>query len=258
MARYAMLIDTRRCVGCYACRIACQMRNGLQDAEGFVRFEHYEGGTYPNPTSSIVPVQCMHCADAPCEKVCPTGATYITDSGVVLVDEEKCIDCKYCVAACPYDVRTPIQGAAPYVDKCRFCFDGAKGAPDSPSCANTCITRCRTFGDVDDPESDISKALVELDPSTVIGDPGKTGILYVGYPGSTGDKTADGLVDALGVMKPLTAAAAVAVVAGLGVSLASGAGFKHEKMRYDEKAHDIISADTGQVVRHIDKEAGER
>ena len=61
-----------------------------------------------------------------------------------------------------------------------------------------------------------------------------------------------------GVMKPLTAAAAVAVVAGLGVSLASGAGFKHEKMRYDEKAHDIISADTGQVVRHIDKEAGER
>ena len=113
--------------------------NGLQDVEGFVRFEHYEGGTYPNPTSSIVPVQCMHCADAPCEKVCPTGATYITDSGVVLVDEEKCIDCKYCVAACPYDVRTPIQGAAPYVDKCRFCFDGAKGAPDSPSCTNTCI-----------------------------------------------------------------------------------------------------------------------
>ena len=105
MTRYGMLINTKKCVGCYACRIACQMVNGLDHEEAFIKFDEVEQGAYPNVYAEVVPVQCMHCEDAPCEAVCPTHATYTTDSGVVLVDEGKCIGCKYCMAACPYGVR---------------------------------------------------------------------------------------------------------------------------------------------------------
>ena len=86
MTRYGMLINTKKCVGCYACRIACQMVNGLDHEEAFIKFDEVEQGAYPNVYAEVVPVQCMHCEDAPCEAVCPTHATYTTDSGVVLVD----------------------------------------------------------------------------------------------------------------------------------------------------------------------------
>ena len=105
MARYGMLINTKKCVGCSACRIACQMKNHLETGESFIKYHEIETGEYPNVYNEIVPTQCMHCEDAPCAAVCPTHATYITDSGVVLVDAEKCIGCKYCMAACPYDAR---------------------------------------------------------------------------------------------------------------------------------------------------------
>ena len=112
MTRYGMLINTKKCVGCYACRIACQMVNGLDHEEAFIKFDEVEQGAYPNVYAEVVPVQCMHCEDAPCEAVCPTHATYTTDSGVVLVDEGKCIGCKYCMAACPYGVRVQIGRAS--------------------------------------------------------------------------------------------------------------------------------------------------
>ena len=99
MTRYGMLINTKKCVGCSACRIACQMKNHLDPEESFIKYHEIETGEYPNVYNEIVPTQCMHCEDAPCAAVCPTHATYITDSGVVLVDEEKCIGCKYCMAA---------------------------------------------------------------------------------------------------------------------------------------------------------------
>ena len=99
MTRYGMLINTKKCVGCSACRIACQMKNHLDPEESFIKYHEIETGEYPNVYNEIVPTQCMHCEDAPCAAVCPTHATYITDSCVVLVDEEKCIGCKYCMAA---------------------------------------------------------------------------------------------------------------------------------------------------------------
>ena len=88
MARYGMLINTKKCVGCYACRLACQAKNHLEPGESFIKFHELETGTYPNVYNEIVPTQCQHCEDAPCAAVCPTHATYVTDSGVVLVDPE--------------------------------------------------------------------------------------------------------------------------------------------------------------------------
>ena len=178
MARYGMLIDTRRCVGCFACRVACQMKNTLAPKEGFIHFEHLETGEYPNPHSEVVPLQCMHCADAPCEVVCPTGATYITDAGVVLVDDQKCIGCKYCMVACPYSVRM-VEEETGVVEKCRFCWDDSLGGPNNPSCVGTCIADARIFGDLDDPESELSKAIEALDAQPIAGDLTEVKIFYV-------------------------------------------------------------------------------
>ena len=121
MTRYGMLINTKKCVGCYACRMACQMINKLEPEEAFISYKEIEQGTYPSVYAETVPVQCMHCENAPCQQVCPTHATYTTDSGVVLVDEEKCIGCKYCMAACPYGVRIQIEKTG-VIEKCRFCW----------------------------------------------------------------------------------------------------------------------------------------
>ena len=178
MARYGMLIDTRRCVGCFACRVACQMKNTLAPREGFIHFEHLETGTFPQVRSEVVPMQCMHCADAPCEVVCPTGATYINEAGVVLVDEGKCIGCKYCMAACPYSVRM-VEEESGVVEKCRFCWSDEMDGPNSPSCVSTCIADARIFGDLDDPESDVSKAIAELGAQPIAGDLTQANIYYV-------------------------------------------------------------------------------
>ena len=78
MTRYGMLINTKKCVGCSACRIACQMKNHLDPEESFIKYHEIETGEYPNVYNEIVPTQCMHCEDAPCAAVCPTHATYIT------------------------------------------------------------------------------------------------------------------------------------------------------------------------------------
>ncbi|MDU6011987.1 4Fe-4S dicluster domain-containing protein [Slackia exigua] len=176
MTRYGMLINTKRCVGCFACRLACQMKNELEPEETFIKYDMLERGTYPSVHAEVVPSQCMHCEDAPCQKVCPTHATYTTDDGVVLVDPERCIGCKYCMAACPYGSRIQIE-ATGIIEKCRFCYhDGQVG---SPACVGTCVTGARVFGDLDDPESEISKALAKTNALPIAGDLTKSKIFYV-------------------------------------------------------------------------------
>ena len=177
MTRYGMLINTKKSVGCYACRIACQMVNGLDHEEAFIKFDEVEQGAYPNVYAEVVPVQCMHCEDAPCEAVCPTHATYTTDSGVVLVDEGKCIGCKYCMAACPYGVRVQIEKTG-VIEKCRFCwYEGQPGNP--PRCVNTCVSGARIFGDLDDPESEICQEIARTNAQPLASDLTAAKIYYV-------------------------------------------------------------------------------
>ncbi len=177
MARYGMLINTKKCVGCFACRLACQMKNHLEVDEAFIKFNEIETGEYPSVYNEIVPVQCMHCENAPCQEVCPTHATYTTESGVVLVEEGKCIGCKYCMAACPYGARV-VQHKTGIVEKCRFCWeDGEPGNP--PACVGTCISGARVFGDLDDPNSDVSKAIARYNAKPLSSNLTESKIFYV-------------------------------------------------------------------------------
>lgn len=179
MARYGMLINTKKCIGCYACRVACQRQNNLLPTQDFIRYEENEKGTYPDVSIETVPLQCMHCDDAPCVAVCPTGAAFIGADGVVGVDEGRCIGCKYCMAACPYQVRVHNEETGT-VDKCRFCTVSAlTSGTKMCTCVEACLTGARIFGDLDDPESDLSKAIVEYNAQPIAGDLTQAKVFYV-------------------------------------------------------------------------------
>jgi Fe-S-cluster-containing dehydrogenase component len=162
MARYAMALDYKNCINCKACEVACKEENGVllgADKHRIWVGQNEIGGQWPNldlSDSSFMPSQCQHCEDAPCQEVCPTNATYFADGGIVMVDSNKCILCSYCMNACPYDARY-VDDRTMTVDKCTFCSDTrlARGETTT-ACQNTCPTKVRTFGDLDDPNSEIS------------------------------------------------------------------------------------------------------
>ena len=171
-----MLIDTRKCIGCYACRVACQNQNQLDAKDDYIRYEVKETGSYPNVSVETVPLQCMHCEDAPCAKVCPTGAAHIGADGIVSVDQGRCIGCLYCMTACPYQVRVRNEKTGA-VDKCRLC---AAGAPDgATNCVTACPTGVRIVGDLDDPNSEVSRAIAELNAQPIAGTLTESKVFYV-------------------------------------------------------------------------------
>jgi Fe-S-cluster-containing dehydrogenase component len=154
--RYAMAIDMTTCVGCSACVIACKEENRVPLADFRSWIETETRGTYPNLAMEIRRETCQHCADAPCVTNCPTGASFYGKGGIVLVDHDLCTGCKACLAACPYDAR--YIHSEGYADKCTFCLHRVeKGLP--PACVAACPTRSLTFGDVNDPDSDIATLL---------------------------------------------------------------------------------------------------
>ncbi|WP_260294646.1 sulfate reduction electron transfer complex DsrMKJOP subunit DsrO [Sedimenticola hydrogenitrophicus] len=156
--RYGMLIDTRRCVGCEACSVACKTENDVPLGETRSWVEFIEKGNFPNVSRSFLPRLCNQCEKPQCVSVCPTGATYKRpEDGIVVVDSDICIGCKYCLQACPYGMRF-INTKTGTADKCDFCLHRvANGLV--PSCVNTCQGKARIFGDLNDPESEISRLL---------------------------------------------------------------------------------------------------
>jgi Fe-S-cluster-containing dehydrogenase component len=156
MKRYAMVIDTARCVGCSDCVVACKTENGVP--EGFCRdwIEEEVHGAFPTVNLELRSERCNHCSNPPCVGCCPTGASHVHDGGVVLVEHDKCIGCKACIASCPYDAR--FVHPEGYVDKCTFCIHRVEKG-QNPACVSVCPTHCMHFGDLEDPNSDVSKLL---------------------------------------------------------------------------------------------------
>ncbi len=211
--KYGMVIDLDRCFGCRACMEACKVENNTPEAAFWMYVFRFEEGHYPNVRMHYLPRPCMHCDNAPCVKVCPVGARYKREDGLVLTDFDRCIGCRYCEVACPYSVnyfnwgkpaknqyydwayegenvygkggvRDYISDAVPpyqnpdhkklygkkerlvsgdghykgVVGKCTWCVHRlAKGL--LPACVANCPVQTLSFGDLDDPNSNVSQLL---------------------------------------------------------------------------------------------------
>ena len=175
-----IVTDLNKCVGCKSCQVSCKEHNtggsfgpvpdrdpyGDPDGMWWNRIVGMEGGQYPDADVLYLPKACMHCYDAPCVPVCPTGASFKReDNGVVLVDYERCIGCQLCMWACPYGVREFDEHEG-VVKKCTLCIDRIDDealAPEDrqPACVQSCPTHARTYGDLDDLSSAVARLVAE-------------------------------------------------------------------------------------------------
>ncbi|MCL4425141.1 MAG: 4Fe-4S dicluster domain-containing protein [Firmicutes bacterium] len=181
---WGMVIDMRKCTGCHSCTVACIAENKLPPGVVYRPVIDQEKGIYPHVGRSFLPRPCQHCGDAPCVRACPVGASYKRPDGIVGLDYDKCVGCRYCIAACPYGARTfdfgeyytaatpalqdyeklssfeygkkrPRDGKSSPVGnvrKCTFCLHRLD-AGMLPACVTTCIGHATYFGDLNDPNS---------------------------------------------------------------------------------------------------------
>ncbi len=157
--RYAFVIDVSRCIDCRACLAACSVENQVPNEHTriWVKDPGIQG-QFPNLKRTFVPYNCMHCEHPPCIEVCASGATFKDPvSGLVLVDQQACIGCGFCVGACPYGVRY-LDEKRGFVDKCNACKQRLDVGLQ-PACITTCLGTSRMFGDLNDPNSQASIAL---------------------------------------------------------------------------------------------------
>lgn len=178
--KWVMVVDLNRCVGCYACQVSCKMENGTPYEFFRTWVEVIERGKYPNVRRVFLPRLCNHCEAPSCVPVCPVGATYKRDDGIVVIDYDRCIGCGYCIQACPYDARfrNPYTGTA---DKCDYCPHKIEEG-EVPSCVINCMGGARVFGDINHPESLVSKILAGKSVSVIKPETGNSpSVYYIGY-----------------------------------------------------------------------------
>lgn len=161
--RYGMLVDLRRCIGCQACTVSCSMEN-LPPLGQFrttvLQYEVQHAGNEDLPPAMLnLPRLCNHCDNPPCVPVCPVQATFQRSDGIVLVDNERCVGCGYCVQACPYDARF-INHETQTADKCTFCEHRLE-AGLLPACVESCVGGARVIGDLNDEGSEIRQRMRE-------------------------------------------------------------------------------------------------
>jgi DMSO reductase iron-sulfur subunit len=154
MSRYAIITDLNRCVGCLACSVGCKVQNDVPIGHYWNKVVRMgpvpkaEGGQFPDVEMYFLPLTCQHCNTPQCVEVCPTGATYKRDDGIVVIDADECIGCQACVSACPYGVRY-LDEDKNIVQKCNLCVDKVDNG-ELPQCVTQCGGRARYFGDLDE------------------------------------------------------------------------------------------------------------
>ena len=155
MTQYAIVADLNRCVGCLACSAACKTVNDVPIGNFWIKVLRVgpnprPGGTghWPDVETYYLPVQCQHCEDPECVKVCPTEASHKEEDGTVQINKEKCIGCQFCVMACPYNVRY-LNEEERVVEKCTLC-EQRTAQGELPQCVAQCGGRARWFGDLDE------------------------------------------------------------------------------------------------------------
>jgi len=153
--RYGFAIDHRKCIGCHACTVACKTEHEVPLGSFRTWVKYVERGSFPNTRRFFTVLRCNHCTDAPCVPICPTVALFKRNDGIVDFDKDRCIGCKSCMQACPYD--------AIYIDpntntaaKCNFCAHRVEVGLE-PACVIVCPERAIIAGDVDDPKSEIAR-----------------------------------------------------------------------------------------------------
>jgi len=190
--KLTMVIDLSRCLGCWSCAVGCKLENDEPIGIWWNRILTNGGqepdtpsGNYPNIRMTYLPINCQHCDNAPCVKVCPVAALRKRDDGIVFLDWSRCIGCRYCLVACPYGIpafnwNPPVQSpdnsqfqignpAVPVrpvgvSEKCTFCFQRVDVGNFTPKCIEVCPAGVRFFGDLDDPNSQVSQ-LIQTKPT---------------------------------------------------------------------------------------------
>lgn len=159
--RYGMVIDLKRCFGCQTCTVGCHVWNGLPADITWTYVEtpgspqvFIPTGTFPNLSLSFIPRLCNHCAKPACVENCPTKAMHKRADGIVLVEQQRCVGCGYCTWSCPYGmpVMDPVKKV---MSKCTLCIDRID-CGSLPFCVADCPGRARVFGDLNDPDSEVS------------------------------------------------------------------------------------------------------
>jgi phenylacetyl-CoA:acceptor oxidoreductase 27-kDa subunit len=189
--RFGMVIDTRKCIGCKACVVVCKQSNEVP-MESWRRVVDCGVGGPPGRLRVFFPMSCMHCSEPPCREVCPTGATHRRPDGIVEINNRLCVGCGYCIVACPYQARKIVFRDAEEFEskkiehelgthdgeedrigvstKCNFCLgrveqgvaNGRRPGIDpeaTPLCVVSCSAEALRFGDLEDPESEISRLI---------------------------------------------------------------------------------------------------
>ena len=155
MTRLGFVLESDSCIGCHACTVACKSEHDVPIGVNRTWVKYVETGSFPNTGRSFTVMRCNHCDDAPCMKICPTSALHRTGNGVVDFDDNVCIGCKACMNACPYDA-IYINPDTNVANKCNFCNHRVEVGLE-PACVVVCPTHAIVSGDLDDPNSDISK-----------------------------------------------------------------------------------------------------
>ncbi len=284
----AILFDSSHCTACRGCQVACKCWNGLpspteknatrlkgsyqspQDLNGDTRLLitfHEEAGGEKGVNWAFGRRACQHCTDAPCAQICPANAIHVdADTGLVTVDDSKCIGCQYCSTACPFDVpHYHTVGGKTVINKCTGCVDRIEHGLE-PACVTTCQPGALQFGERDK-MLEIAHERVEFlkgkgyENACVYGEDQMGGLHVIQVlkhgveaHGQVKNPHVNPVTTLTGFMKPFTGVISGVAVVAFAAMVGLAAGYRHKKLAYNPATEDTLNVETGDIVEHGDPE----